>query len=298
MVECLAPHLCGMSIGTVSPRGFRDLRLQLLLPAAAQLEQVADISTDPEDLIVLGHFCMLKQLQVNVRQSFKLTVLLPHLHTLHLRFCGTFLRECSLQCLFSQAPALRQLVLDYSLVTQYSEPESPWHRPSMSAQSWEMKAVVGLQCQQLDLLTVITTPLDEHSVKLLARIQCPLKLSIDVPGFCIFASWEGTTLFTLLAGLPNLSELHLTAPCEASNALWDQRGAILPYVQRLEVDYPALPLSDLQSLLQSIMSMCPALKHLSLYSLHPVPLAEKAHIQANFWAAFKSCAKLDSLKIR
>ena len=39
---------------------------------------------------------------------------------------------------------------------------------------------MGLQCQQLHLLTVSSNAVDEHTVNLLARIQCPLKLNIDI----------------------------------------------------------------------------------------------------------------------
>ena len=108
MVKCLAPHLNGMSQDvnwSPEPEGFM---LSDLLPAAAQLEHV----TSTEDLSLLGHFRMLKELHVVVQNSFHLTAPLPQLHTLALSFFGSSLGESNLQCLFTQAPCLRQLALD------------------------------------------------------------------------------------------------------------------------------------------------------------------------------------------
>ena len=154
---------------------------------------------------------------------------------------------------------------------------------------------MGLQCQQLDLLTVNTIFIDEHTVKSLARIQSPLKLSIDVSWWSVFAS---APLFTLLARLPNLVALRLMSPQEASNALWDQRGAILPNVQRLKITHVPLYKSDSHLPLQSIVSMCPAVKHLCLRDR--VALDCNKHppeMYARLWHAFKSCAKLASLTL-
>lgn len=84
------------------------LGLSLTIMPAAQLEHV----TSTEDLSLLGHFRMLKELHVVVQHSFQLTAPLPQLHTLALSFYGTSLGESNLQCLFTQAPCLRQLALD------------------------------------------------------------------------------------------------------------------------------------------------------------------------------------------
>ena len=53
-----------------------------------------------------------------------------------------------------------------------------------------------LQCQQLDLLFVSTSDIDEHSVTLLACIQCSPELTINV----VYWSWLGSALFFTLAG--------------------------------------------------------------------------------------------------
>ena len=158
--------------------------------------------------------------------------------------------------------------------------------------------LVSLQCQQLDLLTLITSMIDEQSVTLLACIQCPIRLEIDDLDW----SWlRAVPLFTLLAGLPNLIALSITSFSEPSNVrrmsgiLWYQRGAILPHVRWLEVE--GIRLSDSLSTLQSILGMCPALKHLYLHSASKLPLADRLAVQEHFWHAFQLCAKLVLLKI-
>ena len=170
-VKCLAPHLSGMLEQRHNSFRISGFRLQPLLPAAVQLEQLTPIGTDSQTLSLLGHFSMLKELHMNVEHSVLLTLPLPRLHTLGLRFRGTALRECHVQCLFSQAPALRQLMLDCTDSLYYS---------ADGLDRWDMEALVGLQCQQLDLLTVQTHTIDEHTVRLLARTQCPLELRINI----------------------------------------------------------------------------------------------------------------------
>ena len=50
--------------------------------------------------------------------------------------------------------------------------------------------------------------------------------------------------------------------------------------------------------LQSILSLCPALKHLSLHqSHHHLTRANRREIHARFWHAFKTCANLSSLTL-
>ena len=286
VVECLAPHLPGMSIERPSGRGFR---LRDLLPAAAQLEQVEFIWSW-YDFSLLGQFHMLMALHVNVEYSLQLTAPLPQLHTLTLRFHDTPLREANLQCLFPQAPALRQLVVE-----DYHRKAVPgwWQGPHALGRG-DMEALVGLQCQQLDLLTVSTNAIDEHTVNLLARIQCPLKLSVDIQEWSLLGS---APLLTLLARLPNLVALRLISLPYASNALWDQRGACLPDVRRLEmIDLP-LHMADSHLPLLSILSMCPALMHLTLHGYPKVEMAEQPDIYTCLWHAVISCAKLTSLKI-
>ena len=254
--------------------------LHHLLPAAVQLER-ASIDVDPDDMSMLGQFHMLKELHVNVHHVMQLTAPLPRLHRLILRFYKTWWTMVDPQCLLSQAPALRQLVLD--CMTQY-----------LGLNKWDMEMLVHLPCQQLDLLTVVTNTIDEHTVTLLARIQCPLKLRINI---MIWSGLGSAPLFSLLAGLPNLIALQLVQLDRALNALWDQCGAILPHVQRLEVDWLPLPMSDFCLPLQSILSMCPALKHVYLHSFEEVSLTSRLEVRVRFWHAFKSCAKLVSLTI-
>lgn len=62
----------------------------------------------------------------------------------------------------------------------------------------DMEALVGLQCQQLDLLTLITSNIDEFSVSLLARIQCPLNLRVYIVRRNLFGR---VPLLALLASL-------------------------------------------------------------------------------------------------
>ena len=94
---------------------------------------------------------------------------------------------------------------------------------------------------------------------------------------------KSAALFTLLARLPNLIALTLLHLHEASNALWDQGGATLPCVQKLEVIWLPLGMSDWTLSLQSIVSMCPALKHLSLRGSNPsVPEASRLVMHARF----------------
>ena len=276
IVKSLVPHLCGMTFNFTLNGGFG---LQHFLPAAAQLERVCMLGC-PDDISMLGQFYMLKELHVegDVRHLVQLTTPLPRLHTLILRYHGTVLRKVNLQYLLPHAPALRQLVLDP--VSFYGLDRR------------DMEVLVRLQCQQLDLLTVFTTFIDEQCVTLLARVQCPLKLEIDIYKW----RYRGEPLFTLLAGLPNLVALSIVSVQDASNALWDQRGAILPYVQRLEVLDLDVPLSDSLLTLQCMLGMCPALKHLHLEGA-AVSLANRIEVQAHFWHAFKSCAKLVSLRI-
>ena len=125
---------------------------------------------------------MLRVLHVNVRHSVLLTASLPYLHTLGLRFYGTLLREVNLQYLFSGVPALRQLVVE-------CEHDYVWGENNLCAlDRWDVEALVGLQCQQLDLLTVDTSIIDDHTMNLLACIQCPLKLSIDIKEWSLLES--------------------------------------------------------------------------------------------------------------
>ena len=275
MVRCLAPHLCGLS--SACGCGFR---LQELLPVAAQLEQLTPIETHLQNLSLLSDFYMLKELHIHLERPVQLTALLPRLHTLHLTCNGTTLRECHLQCLLLQTPALRQLVLS---------------RVVFGLDRWDVEALVGLQCEQLDLLTVETPSIDEHTVNLLARIQCPLKLSIDMVEW---SRLQSAPLFTLLARLPNLVALGLTTEWNTlwgAYALWDQRGAILPHVQRLEMMYLRLRMNDSHVPLQSILSTFPALKQLTLHSEQRLKMAEQPEIHARLWHAITCCAELNSL---
>ena len=280
----LAPHLLGIST--------QPLRLETLLPAAAQLEHVALIDMNSDNLSLLGNFHMLKELHVHMQHSVQLTVPLPQLHTLGLTVTGKSWSDGNLQCLLSQAPALRQLVLDRGM-----DSCGPWlaeTRHPLGLNRWDMEALVGVQCQQLDLLTVVSSVIGEHFVSLLARMQCPLKLSIDI------ARWnlEGRPpLVTLLARLPNLVALTLKNLHGASNALRNEGTAFLPHVQRLELTHIPIDMNNPHLPLHSILSMCPALKHLSLRSSPSLPFLARAEVHARLWHAFKSCAKLVSLKI-
>ena len=79
---------------------------------------------------------------------------------------------------------------------------------------------------------------------------------------------QSAPLFTHLARLPNLVALRLTTryPSWGAYALWDQHGAIMPNVQRVEMMYlsrPRLQMADSHVPLQSILSMFPALSSLS-----------------------------------
>ena len=287
VVKCLAPHLNGILQCTDS----LGVSLQPLLPAAAQLEQVTSFVIDSNSFSLLGQFQALKVLNVIVGHPFELTACLPQLHTLTLRSLEPLLSLLNLQCLFSQASALRQLELGCLAWQQDA---------NCGLDRWDMhihkEALVGLQYQQLDLLTVDTCYTDEHTVKsLLARIQSPLKLSIDI--YC-WSSLKSAPLFTLLARLPNLVSLGLLNLKAASNALWDQRGAILPNVQRLEITHVPLYESDSHLPLESILSMCPAVKHVCLRG-HRAPNHTKypPEIYARLWHAFKTCAKLVSLTL-
>lgn len=285
VVTGLAPHLSGISV--------QPLKLQTLLPAAAQLEHVAHINMDSENVSLLGQFRMLKELHVNVQHLDQLRVPLPQLHTLGLNFAGTLLRNGDLQCLLSQAPALRQLVLDRG------KDISPWllgaaPQDSLGLIRRDIEALVGLQSQQLDLLTVITSAIDEHTVSWLARLQCPLKLSINID----IAQWNlirTVPLHTLLARLPNLVALTLENFHIASMLMWDQRGACLHNVQRLEISSYPLERSDSHLPLQSMLSVCPALKHLSLHSWPGLSYTAQVEVHACLCHAFKNCAKLVSL---
>ena len=102
---------------------------------------------------------------------------------------------------------------------------------------------------------------------------------------------------TLLARLPNLVALRLISLSCASDALWDHCGACLPAVRRLEIVYLPLHMNDSHLPLVSILSMCPALKHLSLLGYPSLRAAERPGIHTRLWHAFKSCAKLTSLQI-
>ena len=282
LVKCLAPHLSKISQSSC------QIGLQELLPAAAQLEQVRFIALNSDNISLLEHFQMLKELHMFVHWAVQLTLPLPRLHTLYLRvWQGTVLREDHLKCLFSQAPALRQLVLD----CEEDRPLMPvgYHQ---GLPEWQVEALMGLQCQQLDLLTLVTSHIDEHSVKMLAQFPCPLKLSIAIPAWSLLGS---APLFTMLARLPHLVALKLILLQQASNALWDERGAFLPHVQKLELSHLPLHMNNLHLPLQSILSMCPALKHLSLHSWPKLQVAAKPEVHARLWHAFKSCAKLASL---
>ena len=288
VVKCLVPHLCGM---WVQPNTLA-FSLQPLLPAAAQLERLGAIETDSETFSLLGHFPMLKELSVHVQHLRQLTAPLPQLHTLQLLFWGALLRQDILQCLVCHAPALRRLVLGC---------ESEWphftYRPSPPGlQRWDIQALVGLQCQQLDFLTVQTDIIDEHTVTLLACIQCPLQLWIDVSDLSLLRSGP---LLTLLARLPNLVGIALDNIATASSALWDQRGACLPYVRWLQLSSLPLDMNDSHMPFQSILTMFPALKHLALHSDPPLSLAARPGVHAHLWDAFKTCAsQLVSLAVR
>ena len=220
---------------------------------------------EPNNISLLGRFFMLKELYVSVQHVVQLTTPLLQLHKLGMRFeHGTLLRGFYLQRLLSHAPALRQLELDCKHV--YADRAVPcgcWASCCCGLNRCDMEVLACLQCQQLDLLTVTNSTIDDESVKLLAHIQSPLKLRMDIVTWSFL---ESAPLFTLLAGLPNLTALTLIRLHEALNALWDQGGATLPYVQRLEVFRLPLGMSDWSLSLQSIVSMCPALKHLYLRS--------------------------------
>ena len=280
--QCLGPHLCRLSAHS---RGFFDLRLQLLLPAAAQLAQVTSLEFDvyaPENISLLGQSHMLTVLHVNVWRPVQLTAPLPRLQTLGLRFYGSLVREYNLQCLFSAAPALRQLDLEYKV---------RWG--PFGLDRWDLDALVGLQCQQLHLLTSDTDTITEHTVKLLACIQCPLKLRIGA-GLELELLEEHATPDT--AGkAPRFGALTFISLQRALNALWDRRGALLPDVQRLEIVDIPLDLSDSQLPIKSILSMCPALRHLSLHACPPLSLAAQPEVLCAPVDAFQSHAKLVSL---
>ena len=284
VVNCLAPHLCGLS---AHPRHQQGFRRQHLLPAAAQLEQVTGIA-DARCLSWLGHFHLLKVLHIDVQRQHPAFLLppLPRLHTLSLRFSGTLLREVNWQCLFSCAPALRQLVLDCA--------EHPCHEGSHDGlDRWDIEALVGLQCQQLDLLTLETDAVDEHTVQLLAGIQCPVKLSINTYDW---RRLNSAPLNVLLALLPNLVALtFISLDTKLLDALWDQHGPCLPDVQCLEIWRLCLAKPDSHLPLQRILSRCPALKHLSLHADDP-PLsrAQRSEVYARLSHAFQN-AKLVSL---
>ena len=286
VVKSLAPHLGGI----LQSNGWLGVSLQPLLPAAAQLEQVASYVVDSNSFSLLGQFQALKVLHVVVQNPFELTARLPQLHTLTLRSLEPLLSQLKLQCLFSHVPALRQLELGWL--------EGPsWQRsPHYGLDRWELEALMGLQCQQLNILTVNTIHIDEHTVKSLARVQSPLKLSIDV---CCWSSLRSAPLLTLLARLPNLISLRLMHLNLASNALWDQRGAILPNVQRLEITHVPLYQSDSHLPLQSILSMCPAVKHLCVRGFSKLYYEKHCpEVYARLWHAFKCCAKLASFTIK
>ena len=249
VVKCLAPHLSGMLQPNDWDNFSLGFSLQPLLPAAAQLEQVTSFVWDPQSLSLLGQFHVLNVLHVNVLHPVQLTAPLPQLHTLTLRFDYTKFREVHLQCLFCLVPVLRQLVLDCWVATGLDR--------------WDLEALVSLPCQQLNLLTLQTHNIDEDTVKMLARIQCPLELRINILQWrCLGAA----PLLTLLARLPNLVALRLAAswtPWDAY-ALWDQCRACLPHVQKLEIEDLPLPLYDSHLFLQGLLSMCPTVKHLCL----------------------------------
>eukprot|EP00891_Asterochloris_glomerata_P006748 jgi/Astpho2/6748/fgenesh1_pg.00102_%23_26_t len=98
-VKLLVPHLCGVWM-----RSGLCLRLQMLLPAAAQLEFVDSINmVEPEDFSLLGQFHMLKELHLMTGHPVQLTELLPRLHTLSLTHAGiwSMWSEHKLQCLVS-----------------------------------------------------------------------------------------------------------------------------------------------------------------------------------------------------
>ena len=279
-VAGLAPHLYGISA--------LPLRLQTLLPAAAQLEHIALIDMDSEDLSLLGQFCMLKELHVYGQHLVQLTAALPQLHTLRLIFHDTSTPwgDGSLQCLLSQVPALRQLVL--CLPPRLTEPQDP-----LGLSRWDMEALVGLQCQQLDLLTVFNSAIDEHTVGLLAHIQCPLKLSIDIDRWHLKGKMP---LFSLLARLPNLIALRLEDLDTVSDVISDQSGGFLHHIQRLEVISYSMHQNNSLMSLQSILSMCPALKHLTLHCRPGLSPTAQTELHTRLWHAFKNCAKLVSLK--
>ena len=152
-----------------------------------------------------------------------------------------------------------------------------------------------MQCHQLHWLTLQTDVIDDHTVTLLAHIQCPLHLCIDV-----FKSslWGRGPLLALLARLPNLRQLSPTNIAFASTALWDQRGACLPHVQCLEISSLPLDMHDLHMPFRSILSMFPALKHLTLISDPPLSRAARPDIHAHLWHAFKTCVSAPGLTLR
>ena len=252
---------------------------------------------NPNSFRVLGRFHMLKELYVNVQHVVQLTAPLPRLHKLGMTFnLDTPLRDFNFHCLLSHAPALCQLEL-YCMHHVADKPVQCCYGATCfcGLNRTDLEALACLQCQQLDLLTLITSNIEEDNVTLLARIPCPLKLQIDIR---TWSCLQSAPLFTLLATLPNLIALALDYLHEASNALWDQGGATLPCVQRLQGRCLPLAMSDLTLPLQSIVSMCPALRPLSLHSSYPsVPEAIRHEVHARFWHAFKRCVELVSLTI-
>ena len=186
MVDCLAPHLCGLDFATRYNSYKLQFGLECLLPAAAQLER-ACIRMNPDNFKVLQRFCMLKELHVSVQHVVQLTAPLPQLHKLGMMFnLDTPLRDFKFQCLFSHAPALRQLELYCEhYTTDRPVPCRCGGSCYCGLNRGDMEVLACLQCQQLDLLTVTTSTIDGDSVKLLARIQCPLKLSVHIE------TWSG-----------------------------------------------------------------------------------------------------------
>ena len=113
---------------------------------------------------------------------------------------------------------------------------------------------------------------------------------------CTGAGWAARCSSHWLARLPNLTIIKLVCLHEASNALWDQRGAIKPFVQRLEVEHLLLAMSDLLLPFPSILCLCPALST-SPCTAVVKQMASRLELHAHIWHACKTCVKLVTLTI-
>ena len=189
-VKCLVPHLCGISMQPSFP-----FRLQPLLPAAPQLERLEAIVTDSETFSLLGQFPMLKDVYVHVRHSIQLTAPLPQLHTLRLLSWRVPLRQDTLQCLVSHATALRRLVLGCK------------SKSHSGLQRWDIQALVGVQCQQLQWLTLQTNIIDVHTVTCWHASSVPCSCTLTCSSG---ASWEAGHFLHCWQGSPIWWRCHYT----------------------------------------------------------------------------------------